>query len=299
MITLEALQVLDAIDRRGSFAAAAQELHKVPSALSYTVRQLEENLGVALFDRSGQRARMTPTGRMLLEQGRELLQAADLLAYRAKQAASGWEPALRVVVEALLPMGPLWPLLAEFSEAHPQVELELREEVLNGSWESLMDQRADLIIGVAREGPPGLKVQRSVLGRITLPLVCAPHHPLAGLAAEQLDEHAFAEHAQIVLRDSARRLAPVSVGLYRVRRRILVDHYAAKQQAIEQGLGFGTLPQRRIRAQLESGALVVLPVQRPKPVTLHCAWERERAGKGLRWLVQEIEKRQLFAAYLD
>ena len=51
LITLDALQTLDAIERRHSFAAAAEELHRVPSAVSYTINKLEEDLGVALFDR--------------------------------------------------------------------------------------------------------------------------------------------------------------------------------------------------------------------------------------------------------
>ena len=56
-LTLEALRVMDAIDRRGSFAAAADELGRVPSALSYTMQKLEEELDVVLFDRSGHRTK--------------------------------------------------------------------------------------------------------------------------------------------------------------------------------------------------------------------------------------------------
>ena len=75
-ITLEALRVLDAIDRKGSFGAAAEVLFKVPSALTYTVQKLESDLGISIFDRSKQRAQLTTAGRLLLEQGRQLLQAA-------------------------------------------------------------------------------------------------------------------------------------------------------------------------------------------------------------------------------
>ena len=78
-LTLEALRVMDAIDRRGSFAAAADELGRVPSALSYTMQKLEEELDVVLFDRSGHRTKFTHVGRMLLERGRVLLEAADKL----------------------------------------------------------------------------------------------------------------------------------------------------------------------------------------------------------------------------
>ena len=52
-LTLDGLEVLDAIDRRGSFAAAAEELHRVPSAITYSVQQMEESLDIALFDRRG------------------------------------------------------------------------------------------------------------------------------------------------------------------------------------------------------------------------------------------------------
>lgn len=299
MLTLEALQALDAIDRRGSFAGAAAELHRVPSALSYTIRQLEQSLGVPLFDRSGQRAVMTDTGRMVLSQGRELLAAAELLSHRARQAASGWEPRLRLVVEAILPMAPLWPLVAEFAAAHPYIEVELREEALNGSWEALLDGRADLLIGVNRGELPGQRVSSSLLGQLTMPLMCAADHPLAGLAPDAITDELLSQHTQVVLRDSARRLAPLSVGLYRVRRRILVDHYAAKEQAIRAGLGFGTLPETRVAQALVDGQLVRLPVAGSKLVDLSCVWLADRAGQGVAWFEQAIRARGIFSALLS
>lgn len=59
-VTLEALEVLDAIDRKGSFAAAANALYRVPSAISYNVQKLEQDLGVVLFKREGRRSLLTP-----------------------------------------------------------------------------------------------------------------------------------------------------------------------------------------------------------------------------------------------
>src|SRR5260370_375245 len=75
-LSLESLQVLDAIDRKGSFAAAAEDLHRVPSAITYSVRQLEESLGIEIFDRTGHRAVLTEAGREVLSEGRKLLRAA-------------------------------------------------------------------------------------------------------------------------------------------------------------------------------------------------------------------------------
>ena len=75
-LTLDALLVLDAIERKGSFAAAAHELHRVPSAVTYTVHKLEQDLDVPLFDRRGHRAKLTTAGRELLDEGSHLLRAA-------------------------------------------------------------------------------------------------------------------------------------------------------------------------------------------------------------------------------
>ena len=71
-ITLDALEVLDAIDRKGSFAAAANELYRVPSAVSYTIQKLEQDLAVTLFRKEGRKSVLTEAGKVLLEQGRTL-----------------------------------------------------------------------------------------------------------------------------------------------------------------------------------------------------------------------------------
>lgn len=57
------LEVVDAVARNGSFSAAARELHRVPSAVSYTVRQLEEWLAVPLFERRHRDVELTAAGR--------------------------------------------------------------------------------------------------------------------------------------------------------------------------------------------------------------------------------------------
>jgi len=75
-ISLELLQVLDAIDRHGSFTAAAAALHRVPSALSHAVAKLESDLEITLFVREGRRAMLNDAGRTLLADGRHLPRTA-------------------------------------------------------------------------------------------------------------------------------------------------------------------------------------------------------------------------------
>lgn len=67
------LEVVDAVARNGSFTGAAQELHRVPSAISYTVRQLEAWLAVPLFERRHRDVELTPAGAWFLKEGRSVI----------------------------------------------------------------------------------------------------------------------------------------------------------------------------------------------------------------------------------
>ncbi|WP_354623381.1 LysR family transcriptional regulator [Psychromonas sp. MME2] len=91
-ITLEAIAVIDAIHKRGSYAAAAELLDKVPSALSYIVQKLEDQLQVTIFQKQGRRAVLTPAGKNLLHEGRLILQAVERLRITTQTISNGWEP---------------------------------------------------------------------------------------------------------------------------------------------------------------------------------------------------------------
>ena len=88
MLTLDAIVALDMIARKGSFAAAAEALGKVPSALSYQIRKLEDELDALIFDRRQRKVTLTTAGEMLLAQGRELLNTVDLIQAQVKELAS-------------------------------------------------------------------------------------------------------------------------------------------------------------------------------------------------------------------
>ena len=150
-ITLDALRVLDAIDRKGSFGAAAEALFKVPSALSYTVQKLESDLNINLFDRSKQRAQLTAAGRLLLEQGRQLLQAASALEEAVQQLESGWETQLRIAKDTVLPLAPLLQQIRAFNLLDKRVAITIAEEVLGGTWDALIAERCDLALGASGE----------------------------------------------------------------------------------------------------------------------------------------------------
>ena len=294
-VRLEALEVLDAIDRHGSFAAAAASLYRVPSAISYTVNQLETELGIHVFDRSGHRAVLTPAGRLLLDEGRRILLATRELAAAARRQADHWEPELKIAIDATQQPGDLWPLIAEFSAAHPAINVRMNEEVLAGSWEALVDERVDLAIGVT-DPPANASIQRTLFGRIEFVFCCAPDHPLARAPAP-LSEDAIRAHRALVVADTARRFAPRSGNLIDGQPRLTVSSMRTKIEALESGLGVGYCPRRWVADALEEKRLIALDTA-PRPIArdTYLLWRRGERGRALQWFIDRLGGRDDAAA---
>ncbi|WP_426805446.1 LysR family transcriptional regulator [Stenotrophomonas sp. SrG] len=282
-LSLDALQILDAIDRRGSFASAGKELHKVPSTISYTVSKLEQDLGVQLFDRIGPRAHLTEAGVALLDEGRHLLRAARELEMRVRRVASGWEAELTVAVDSLFQPALLAEDVRAFSTVAEQTRIRLISEALSGTWEALLDRRADLLVGAAGEGPSGGGYVVEPLGVVRFVFAVAPGHPLAVLP-EPLGREQLAAHCAIAVADSARRLLPRTVGLLMGQETVTVPDTVSKFRLQCAGLGFGFLPEPYVQAAVAEGRLVVRQVEEPKPdETFWLAWRTGEEGAALRW----------------
>lgn len=291
-LSLEALEIVDTIARRGSFAAAAADLGKVPSAITYAVRKLEEELDALLFDRRGQRAVLTAAGRELLEHGRNLLHAADDLASRVRRVASGWEVELRIALDALVAFESIVPLIDDFYREGAPTRIRLSYEVLDGCWDALASGRADLAIGAPHDAPhaalaPGAFGVRE-LGRIDFVFCVAPHHPLASVP-QPLAGDTVKQHRAVVVADTARALPPHSTGLLSGQDTLTVatlEHKIAAQLA---GLGCGWLPAPFAQAHLDSGRLLACRMAEPHaPAEVRYAWRKAGTGNGLRWWLGKL-----------
>lgn len=286
-LSLDALLVLDAIERRGSFAAAAHELHRVPSAVTYTLQKLETDLDVPLFDRRGHRAKLTAAGRELLNEGRHLLRAAGELEARVRRVATGWEAELRIAYDGLLPASAMLALAQDFYTQHAQTRLRFTAEVLGGCWDSVVSGRADLAIGASGEGPSGGGYQTRPLGEIDWVFAVAPAHPLA-TAAEPLTRADILAHRAIVVADSSRNLPPRTTGLLSGQDTLTIADAAAKLQAQVMGLGVGYLPQCLAAAAADRGELVIRNTEEPKvSQILSLAWRTTHKGRALQWFVKQ------------
>lgn len=291
-VRLEALEVLDAIDKQGSFAAAAASLYRVPSAISYTINQLESELGIRVFDRSGHRAMLTPAGRLLLDEGRRILLATRELAAAARRQADHWEPELKLALDAAVRPAALWPIITEFVAAHPAINVRMNEEVLAGSWEALVDERVDLAIGVT-DPPANASIQRKLFGRIEFVFCCAPGHPLAN-AAQPLTEDTIRAHRALVVADTARQFTPRSGNLVDGQPRLTVSSMSTKIEALEQGLGIGYCPRHWIGEALASGRLLRLETTtQPLPRETYLLWRRGEQGRALQWFIDRLGRDEL------
>ncbi len=311
-LTPEALAMMDTIARTGSFAAAARELGKVPSALTYSVRQLEEALDVLLFDRSSRQAQLTAAGSELLHEGRRLLCEMDAVANRVRRVASGWEPQLSISVEDILSVPTMFELVQAFYELRgtadtadgPATRLRLRTDVLAGTWEALISGQVDLAIGVSalHENPGGVELRP--LGAMAFVFCVAPHHPLAG-ATEPLTDVQLVRHRAVAVADSAQRMTPLTVNLLPGQDVLTVPNMRVKLEALLRCLGCGFLPEPLVRPHLEAGTLVQKSTARAAlQAELHYAWRADRAGplglgRGLQWWLKQLESPTTRRALLE
>lgn len=133
------LEVVDAVARNGSFSAAAQELHRVPSAVSYTVRQLEEWLAVPLFVRRHRDVELTPAGVWFLKEGRSVIKKMQITRQQCQQIANGWRGQLAIAVDNIVRPERTRQMIVDFYRHFDDVELLVFQEVFNGVWDALSD----------------------------------------------------------------------------------------------------------------------------------------------------------------
>ncbi|WP_431822970.1 LysR family transcriptional regulator [Burkholderia sp. F1] len=292
-LSFEALEALDAIDRTGTFAEAAELLHRVPSALTYLVQKLESDLGIALFDRSGRRAKLTHAGRVVVEEGRRLLRAAEQLELKAQRVQEGWETELRICVDEILPFEALWPHVHAFYALDMDTRLRLSTEVLGGTWDALISRRADLVVGAAGEPPVLPNIIARPIGTLKHVFAVAPDHPLAALP-EPLPMTSVVKYRGAVISDTSRESQPRSIAIDSGQPYLAVPTLAAKLAAQCEGLAVGTLPECIAARAISEGKLVARKVTGMRDTT-HCylAWRDDEAGRALRWWVEQLDHADL------
>jgi DNA-binding transcriptional LysR family regulator len=261
-MNLRAVETFICVAECSSFRRAAELLHRSQSAVSVHVRQLEEELGVPLFDRTTRRVALTAEGRTLLARTKavvgELRAAADELretsGMRGGVVDIGVTPSLaaRVLPHAL----------AEFARRYPQVTVRVHETVSRGLYEAVRQRKTDFAIGPA---VPGLKdFDYRTVGREALVAVVPAGYPLRGrtaLAFKELAEGPFlavapGAYLRRVIEDTARARGVAFAP------RLEFASFPAILGQVAAGVGVSIVPALAVDGQARE-RLHVLPVRSP------------------------------------
>lgn len=285
-ISLEQWRALIAVVDAGGYAQAADAMHKSQSAVTYAVQKLEAVLGVKAFEIKGRRAVLTATGQLLYRRAQSLLEEAGGLEKTARSLSAGWEPEIRLAVEALFPTWLILDCLASFGKEAPDTRIELIESVISGTQEALLEGRADLAIaGAVPAGFVG-----DPLMRLRLVLAASPQHPLHKLKRKVTLKDLRA-HRQLVVRETGGdRSTRTSV---EATQRWTVSNMSTSIIAARSGHGYAWLPEYKIRDELEAGTLKPLPLREggERYVELYLVYaDRDAAGPGTLRLAQIIRE---------
>jgi DNA-binding transcriptional LysR family regulator len=250
-----------------------------------------------VFDRSGHRARLTPAGHELLREGRVILQAMGNLESRARSVAQGYEASLRISVDGLLPCEPLLALASEFYAQHDATELHFGYESLGGSWQALLEQRADLVIGTSGESPGDSDYQTRLIGKLELVAAVAPSHPLAGHAGP-VSVDLWRRYRAVVIGGSYQPSNLGTMGLFLGQKTLTVPTLEAKLAAQLKGLGVGLFPACFISPYLADGSLVEVQLEVPRAAEhFHVSWNGRCKGRALAWWTERLDDPQLLAKW--
>jgi len=257
-VTHDQLLAFLAVADAGAFTAAALTLHKSQPAVSKLVRNLEDELGIELFDRGSYRATLSDAGRLFRERAAAVIEQVEALKSFARELAGDVEPIVRLAVEAVTPLGSLMTILRVVGARFPAVRIELATERLTGAAAALQDERADLVIAT-RLGVSSARVESAYLQSVRILPVARREHPLATCGAP-IPPALLRTHAQIVLRDSAQDSDSPSLNVLEGGLRWSVTDVTAKKDIILAGMGWGGLPEHVAERELAAGELVVLAV---------------------------------------
>jgi DNA-binding transcriptional LysR family regulator len=288
--TLDQLAVLLAIVEQGSFAAAARKLGRATSVISYTIANLEAQLGLVLFERSGTRTpRLTEAGHAVLSDARTVGLAVDGLLARARGLQAGLEAEVALVVDGMVPMQTLVVAFEAFSTTFPTVPLRLYVEAMGAVTQMVRDGVAS--VGLSGPLDRGLdELEHRQIGAVRLVPVAAPTHPLARLSGRAPAAEAR-KPLQLVLTDRSALTAGRDFAVLAAQTWRLAD-LGAKHALLLAGIGWGSMPEAMVHDDLASGRLTRLDLDAWDNITYPLQVVHRRTlppGPASRWLVARIE----------
>ena len=286
--TLDQLRVFLAVVETGSFAAAGRRLNRAVSVISYGIGNLEEQLGLTLFDREGTRKpQLTVAGRAVLSEARGIAHGVDALRAKVKGLLDGLEAEVNLAIDVMLPADRVGRILREFAVTYPTVSLRLHVEALGAITALVLNGQA--VLGISGPLAAGVEeVDCKAAGSVAMVPVAAPDHELARM--DRIAPGAGRNYTQLVLTDRSpltegRDFSVVSARTWR-----LAD-LGAKHALLREGIGWGNMPLPLIQPDLIAGTLKRLSMpDHPGGIYRFVGvWRRDTPpGPAASWLLQRF-----------
>lgn len=290
-LNLEQLRIFVAACERGSFSAVARELGRAQSAISTQIQNLELDLGLTLFDRSGKYPLPTDAARALLPLAQQAIGHLLRLQQAADAFQRGEEPHLRIVFEELVMPDRLNDVLAAFAERFPYTRVSSSTAIDEQVIQAIASGEADFAFVTARDNYPE-QVDFNNLGQQRVLTLASPEHPLARVKAASLAE--AAGHRQIVT------ASPTSSRRWQLSPQVWTcDSLLQALDLASKGVGWVNAPYELARPFLKSGKLVEINLTNSLSswcLGVDLLWSNQTApGAAANWFAREA--RRLYGNY--
>jgi DNA-binding transcriptional LysR family regulator len=288
--SLDQLQVFLTVVETGSFTAAGRRLGRATSAISYTIANLERQLGIALFDRAHTRKPiLTEAGTALLSKARAISGGIDDLRASIKGLRSGLEAQVALVVDVMLPTARLVDAVKAFEAQFPTVPLRVHVEALSAVAQLVQAGIAGIGIGGAQHTKvPG--IEHVDVGGFAMIPVAAPDHPLAQESPRRPGE--ARRHRQLILTVRSSFAEEQDVAVFGNETWRLTD-LGAKHALLLAGSGWGFMPEPAVQQDLAAGRLVQLdlPDARGGFYALRAIYRTDSPpGPAAAWMIQRFRE---------
>src|SRR6059036_1314960 len=257
---LSQLEVFLAVAREGRFSRAAEKLHRTQSAVSQSIRKLEDEIGEPLFDRSSRDGLLTDAGHVLQEYAERLLNLRNDAQEALVELRELHKGKLAIAANEFTALY-LLPVLAEFRRLHPMIKVTVQRALGSHIPDDVLRHNSEL--GVLTYDPQEPQLHSVVVYLDELIFVVPPSHPLAGesrVSIRQLGAESFVAHIvsspyrEKVIQAFRKYKTPLHMG-------VELPTLQAIKRFVAMGNGVAFLPEISVEDEIARGELVRIPVQ--------------------------------------
>lgn len=259
-LTLKQLQIFEAVAELQSYTQAAKQLYLTQPAVSMQIKQLEEEIGLPLFDRIGKSIQLTDAGRELLIHSRTIHHQIEE-AEQSLQELRGIKRGRLNLIMASTANYFTPKLLAGFCKRYPNIRISLKVANRAGLLEALEQNTADMVI--MGEPPATMPLKAEIFLENPLVIIAPPEHRLAGKRRVSLRDLASESFIVREIGSGTRAALERFLATHRLERPqgLEMNSSEAIKQAVQAGLGLGIVSLHTLEMELTLKRLVVLNVQ--------------------------------------